>query len=65
MITNVKFVSIPTADQAARAQILDRAGRLHIDDRSAVRRRALDRTSVGDSATRLVLFKPGRSRIGT
>ena len=59
MITHVKFVSIPTADQKrALAFWTEQVGFTLLTDQPFGADRWIE-LSVGDSATRIVLFKPG------
>jgi predicted enzyme related to lactoylglutathione lyase len=68
MITQVKFVSIPTADQPrALAFWTEQIGFTLLTDQPFDERQRWIELSVGDSATRVVLFVPGeedRDRIG-
>jgi len=59
MITHVKFVSIPTADQPrALAFWTDQVGFTLLTDQPFDDRQRWIELSVGDSATRVVLFVP-------
>lgn len=59
MITHVKFVSIPTADQArALAFWTEKVGFTLLTDQPFDERQRWIELSVGDSLTRIVLFMP-------
>src|SRR5437763_16044370 len=68
MITQLKFVSIPTADQPrALGFWTEQVGFTLLTDQPFDDRQRWIELSVGDSATRVVLFVPGeedRDRIG-
>jgi predicted enzyme related to lactoylglutathione lyase len=61
MITHVKFVSIPTADQPrALAFWTEKIGFTLLTDQPFNERQRWIELSVADSATRVVLFVPGK-----
>lgn len=68
MITHVKFVSIPTADQpAALAFWTEKIGFTLLTDQPFNERQRWIELSVADSATRVVLFvpdEPEKDRVG-